>query len=82
MEFTVELRYQSGSQTVLSIDADSADEALDEVRDQRRLLVGVHITAPSETSKHEPERGYEQSRGSAPVHRRVPVQHRPSRRRR
>ena len=26
MEFTVQLRYQSGSQTVLSIDAESADE--------------------------------------------------------
>ena len=82
MEFTVELRYQSGSQTVLSIDADSADEALDEVRDQRRLLVGVHITAPGETAKHNHEPSYEQGRGSAPVHRRVPVPHRPSRRRR
>jgi len=27
MEFTVELRYQSGSSTVLSTEADTADEA-------------------------------------------------------
>lgn len=81
MEFTVELRYQSGSQTVLSIDADSADEALEEVRDQRRQLVGIHIAAPSQ-ERDEADYRSEPTRGPANVHRRVPVQHRPSRRRR
>jgi hypothetical protein len=81
MEFTVELRYQSGSQTVLSIDADSADQALEEVRDQRRLLVGIQITAPSELRNEVDERR-EPSRGPNHIHRRVPVQHRPSRRHR
>ncbi len=80
MEFTVQLRYQSGSQTVLSIEADSADEALESVRDQRRVLVDIHITAPSETPKNDTEGGYDANRRAAPVHRRVPVQHRPSRR--
>ena len=46
MEFTVELRYQSGSSTVMSTEADTADEALRNVRDERRPLVGIHITAP------------------------------------
>jgi hypothetical protein len=81
MEFTVELRYHSGSQTVLSIEADSADEALEEVRDQRRLLVGIHITAPSELPDDAEYRS-EPSRGPANNHRRVPAQHRPSRRHR
>jgi len=81
MEFTVELRYQSGSQTVLSIDADSADEALEEVRDQRRQLVGIHITAPSQQPAEADYRS-EPTRGPANNHRRVPAQHRPSRRHR
>jgi hypothetical protein len=79
MEFTVELRYQSGSQTVLSIDAESADEALAEVRDQRRRLVGIHITAPAERAHHSDAEN-EPARGAAPTYRHVPVQHRPSRR--
>lgn len=81
MEFTVELRYQSGSQTVLSIDAESADEALAEVRDTRRRLVGIHITAPSE-NRGAAENRNEPTRGTAPVFRHQPVQHRPSRRHR
>ena len=81
MEFTVELRYQSGSQTVLSIDAESADEALAEVRDKRHRLVGIHITAPSQ-ARTEADSRTEPSRGAAPAFRRVQVQHRPSRRRR
>jgi hypothetical protein len=81
MEFTVELRYESGSQTVLSIDADSADEALEEVRDQRRQLVGIHITAPSQ-QRDEADYRREPAHGPANIHRRVPAQHRPSRRRR
>jgi hypothetical protein len=81
MEFTVELRYQSGSQTVLSIDAESADEALAEVRDERRRLVGIHITAPGQ-SGNEPEARYEPARGGTPTYRHVPAQHRPSRRHR
>jgi hypothetical protein len=79
VEFTVQLRYQSGSQTVLSIDAGSADEALEQVRDQRRLLVGVHITAPGQG-----DGDVEQAEANPRVTftpRRVPVQHRPSRRR-
>jgi hypothetical protein len=79
MEFTVELRYQGGSSTVLSIEADSADEALAEVRDQRRLLVGIHITAPS---LDEGEAVVESRRPMTFTSRRVPVQHRPSRRQR
>jgi len=47
MEFTVELRYHGGSSTVLSIDADTADQALYDVCDKRRRLVGIHITAPN-----------------------------------
>lgn len=81
MEFTVELRYQGGSQTVLSIDAESADEALAEVRDERRRLVGIHITAPGESRPAADSRN-EPSRGTAPVYRHQPVQHRPSRRHR
>ena len=81
MEFTVELRYQSGSQTVLSIDAESADEALAEVRDERRTLVGINITAPSQRGS-DAEARHEPTRGNAPTYRHVPVQHRPSRRHR
>jgi hypothetical protein len=78
MEFTVELRYRSGSSTVMSTEADTADEALQNVRDERRPLVGIHITAPGmngEDAAREP-------RGQAPTFRRAQVQHRPSRRRR
>jgi hypothetical protein len=78
MEFTVELRYQSGSSTVLSTQADTADQALDNVRDPRRPLIGIHITAPADKHLQAPE----EPRGSATFsQRRVPVQHRPSRRR-
>jgi hypothetical protein len=79
MEFTVELRYQSGSQTVLSIDAESADEALAEVRDERRRLVGINITAPNER-RSDAEARDQPARGDARTYRHVPVQHRPSRR--
>jgi hypothetical protein len=79
MEFTVQLRYQSGSQTVLSLDAESADEALAEARDRRRVLVGIHITAPGQ-SDGDTERRSDPGRGAAPAYRRSPVQHRRSRR--
>jgi hypothetical protein len=79
MEFTVELRYQSGSQTVLSIDAESADEALAEVRDERRRLVGINITAPNERRSDAGTRE-QPPRGETRAYRHVPVQHRPSRR--
>jgi hypothetical protein len=79
MNFTVELRYESGSQTVLSVDADSADEALAETRDQRRVLVGIHITAPSETRKDADSRR-DEPRETASTYRRIPAQHRRSRR--
>jgi len=78
MEFTVELRYRSGSSTVLSTEADTADEALHNVRDQHRPLVGIHITTPTlggEDAPPEPRRPTFTSR-------RVQVQHRPSRRHR
>jgi hypothetical protein len=80
MEFTVELRYQSGSQTVLSIDAESADEALAETRDARRRLVGIHITAPRERGS-DAEARTEPARRDTPTYRHTPVQHRKSRRR-
>jgi len=78
MEFTVELRYSGGSSTVLSTEADTADEALQNVRDQRRPLVGIHITTPSLPEADTPS---EPRRSTTFAARRVPVQHRPSRRR-
>ena len=79
MEFTVELRYQSGSSTVLSTEADTADEALQNVRDQRRPLVGIHITTPSLGGG---EDAPPEQRRTTFTARRVQVQHRPSRRHR
>jgi hypothetical protein len=55
MEFTVELRYQSGSSTVLTTHAETAEEALDHARDPRRALVGIHITGPAATDPPVPE---------------------------
>jgi hypothetical protein len=81
MEFTVELRYETGSQTVVSIDADSADEAVTNVRDQRRVLVGIHVTSPSRDAPAAYERQGDRSYGTAPpAYRRTPVHHRRSRR--
>jgi hypothetical protein len=79
MEFTVELRYESGSSTVLSVDAASADEALEDVRDQRRVLVGIHITGPRQDEREAP---VDRSARATTTHRRIPVQHRASRRHR
>jgi hypothetical protein len=79
MEFTVELRYHSGSSTVLSTEAETADEALQNVRDQRRSLVGIHISAPTVV---EADTYTEPRRATTFTSRRVPVQHRPSRRQR
>jgi hypothetical protein len=79
MEFTVELRYQSGSSTVLSTEAETADEALQNVRDPRRPLVGIHITAPAEEIVEAPR---EPRRAMTFNTRRIPAQHRPSRRHR
>ena len=79
MNFTVQLRYQSGSQTVLSVDADSADEALAEARDERRVLVGIHISAPSQT-RHDVDSRRDEPREAASTYRRIPAQHRRSRR--
>jgi hypothetical protein len=78
MEFTVELRYRNGSSTVMSTEADTADEALQIVRDERRPLVGIHITAPGLNGEDAPR----EPRGHAPTFRRAQVQHRPSRRHR
>jgi hypothetical protein len=80
MEFTVELRYETGSQTVVSIQADSADEALADVRDERRVLVGIHITSPSRDAAASYDRQPEQRNGTASEYRRTPVHHRRSRR--
>jgi hypothetical protein len=80
MNFTVELRYQSGSQTVLSVDADSADEALAESRDERRVLVGIHISAPGQ-NRDDADSRRDEPRGAASTYRRIPAQHRRSRRR-
>jgi hypothetical protein len=79
MEFTVELRYQSGSSTVLSTEAETADEALQSVRDPRRPLVGIHITSPAEEVVEAPR---EPRPAMAFNSRRIPAQHRPSRRQR
>ena len=79
MEFTVELRYQSGSSTVLSTEAETADEALQNVRDQHRPLVGIHITSPSLAGEDVPPEPRQRTTFTS---RRVQVQHRPSRRRR
>jgi hypothetical protein len=78
MNFTVELRYRSGSSTVMSTEAETADEALANVRDERRPLVGIHITAPGLGGEDAPR----EPREATPTFRRAPVQHRPSRRRR
>ena len=77
MEFTVELRYQSGSSTVLSTEAGTADQALNNVRDPNRPLIGIHVTAPSDQHLQAPE----EPRRSATTFntRRAPAQHRPSR---
>jgi hypothetical protein len=79
MEFTVELRYRSGSSTVLSLEADTADQALEDARDPRRPLVGIHITAPA---TEDAEAFQEPRRATAFTPRRIPAQHRPSRRHR
>ena len=79
MEFTVELRYQSGSSTVLSTEAETADEALQAARDPRRPLIGIHITAPADEQLQAP---VEPHRTVTFDPRRAHVQHRPSRRRR
>jgi hypothetical protein len=79
MEFTVELRYESGSSTVLSTEAETADEALQNVRDQQRPLVGIHITSPSMATEDVQPEPRQRTTFTA---RRVQVQHRPSRRRR
>ena len=78
MEFTVELRYESGSSTVLSTEAETADQALHNARDPRRPLVGIHITAPAVEAQEAPDDRHRPTTRS--VHR-YPVQHRPSRRR-
>jgi hypothetical protein len=77
MEFTVELRYESGSLTVLSTEAETADQALDNVRDLRRPLVGIHISAPTVEAEDAVD---ERRPATARTPYRLPVRHRPSRR--
>lgn len=79
MVFTVELRYETGSSTILSTEAATADEALDQVRDPHRALVGIRVSAPP---THEPQSAPE-PRGAdrrQPEFRRTPARHRRSRR--
>lgn len=79
MVFTVELRYQTGSSTILSTEAETADQALDQVRDPRRALVAIRVSGPSmpETNGSPEPRGAER-RDSG--YRRTPAHHRRSRR--
>jgi hypothetical protein len=77
MRFTVELRYQSGSSTIVETDAESAEGALDEVRDPARPLIGIRVTSPGDEQLRTPE---EPRRAQAPQKHRSPALHRPSRR--
>jgi hypothetical protein len=79
MVFTVELRYETGSSTILSTEAATADEALDQVRDPRRALISIRVSGPP---TQEPQSASE-PRGSdrrEPGFRRTPAHHRRSRR--
>jgi hypothetical protein len=79
MVFTVELRYQTGSSTILSTEAETADQALDQVRDPRRALVAIRVSGPAmhETNGAPEPRGAERR---DPGYRRTPAHHRRSRR--
>jgi hypothetical protein len=81
VEFTVQLRYQSGSSTILSTEADTADEALNKVRDPRRSLIGISITGPPDDRSAQPDDRADNRRPAPNGLRRDPVRHRPSRRR-
>jgi hypothetical protein len=79
MVFTVELRYETGSSTIQSTDAATADQALDQVRDPRRALVAIRVSGPP---THDPPGGSE-PRGAdrrQTGFRRTPPHHRRSRR--
>jgi hypothetical protein len=80
MEFTVELRYRSGSSTILSTEAETADQALDRVRDPRRELIGIRISAPSAEAARPDREPEADHRGQTATFRREPARHRPSRR--
>jgi hypothetical protein len=79
MVFTVELRYQTGASTILSTEAETADQALELVRDPRRDLVGIRISSQAmQDARGEPApRSEDRDR---PQFRRTPAHHRPSRR--
>jgi hypothetical protein len=79
MVFTVELRYETGASTILSTEADTADQALSQVRDPRRDLVSIRVSSsvtdagdsgPAQPSGERENAGF----------RRVPAHHRRSRR--
>jgi hypothetical protein len=79
MVFTVELRYTTGGSTTLSTEAATADQALDLVRDPRRELVGIRISAEQPgDGPGEPSPAYGER--ERPGYRRAPAHHRPSRR--
>ncbi|HUZ83207.1 MAG TPA: hypothetical protein VMU66_00825 [Gaiellales bacterium] len=77
MVFTVELQYESGSSTILSTEAATADEALNHVRDPRRGLIAIHVSTEA-AELPEPPRSEE--RYTTTTFRRVPPHHRHSRR--
>lgn len=78
MVFTVELRYGTGSSTILSTEADTADQALNQVRDPRRELISIRVSAPAmEEAQRAPAHTEERQQAG---YRRVPAHHRRSRR--
>ncbi len=79
MVFTVELRYQTGSSTILSTEAATADQALELVRDPRRDLVAIRISSES-TQDPGGEPAPRSDDRDRPQFRRTPAHHRPSRR--
>ena len=79
MVFTVELRYGTGSSTILSTEAETADQALNQVRDPRRDLVSIRVSSPAmeEAQRVPAAQGEERQQAG---YRRVPPHHRRSRR--
>lgn len=79
MVFTVELRYHTGASTILSTEADTADQALELARDPRRELVAIRISPPAAGGQRDAGEPRQDQR-ERPGYRRQPVHHRRSRR--
>jgi hypothetical protein len=79
MEFTVELRYQTGASTILSTEASTADQALERSRDHKRDLVSIRISAQA-TEDARVEAAPRSDEGERAGYRRIPAHHRRSRR--